>query len=115
MMELPAGLHTLMIRRGSILHSEMFENIDHGKFFVIIGVSEESVAGFFFINSRIHPAIMRRPDQLEMQYELTPADYTFLNHTSYLCATVIQEIPIARLSATFADRTTTCVGQLRES
>ena len=50
-MELPANLIESSITRGTILHSTIFEEIDHGKYFVIIGVSEEQIAGFFFINS----------------------------------------------------------------
>lgn len=44
------------IKRGDILLSE-FDGIDHRKFFVVMGVSEDKICGFFFINSNIHPAI----------------------------------------------------------
>ena len=40
-----------LIKRGAIPHSETFDFVDHGKFFVIMGVSHGEVAGFFFINS----------------------------------------------------------------
>ena len=43
-----------LIKRGAILHSETFDFVDHGKFFVIMGVSHGEVAGFFFINSGIY-------------------------------------------------------------
>ncbi len=112
MMELHAALHADFIRRGAILHSEMFEDIGHGKFFAVIGVSAGKVAGFFFINSRIHPVIMRRPAQLAMQYQLRRRDYSFLRYDSFLCATVIQEIPVERLAASAASGETTHVGQL---
>lgn len=45
-MELPQSLHKHFVQRGSILHSEIFEDIDHGKFFAVIGVSDDMVAGF---------------------------------------------------------------------
>lgn len=46
-MELPAVLVDHTIRRGQIFHSTMFDDIDHGKFFVVVGVTDEEVAGFF--------------------------------------------------------------------
>ena len=52
------------IKRGAILHSYMFRNIDHGKFFVVVGVSEDKVAGFFFINSQINKFLFRSQDLL---------------------------------------------------
>ena len=43
MMELPESLIESSITRGVILHSTGFENIDHGKLFVIMGVNEDKV------------------------------------------------------------------------
>lgn len=65
-MEIPDFLIESKIDRGTILHSTMFEDIDHGKFFVIIGVNAEYVAGFFFINSNINKYIMGKQEQLAM-------------------------------------------------
>lgn len=53
-MELPSDLLQVLVERGQILYSDIFTNIDHPKFFVIIGVTEDEVAGFFYINSRIN-------------------------------------------------------------
>ena len=88
-MDLPINLIESRITRGAILHSEMFEEIDHGKFFVIIGISGDCVAGFFFINSNIHPSLYRKPEQLALQYPMRQADYPFLRYDSFLCATNI--------------------------
>ena len=46
-MELPADLMNVFVERGQILHSDIFENIDHPKFFVIVGVTDDEVAVFF--------------------------------------------------------------------
>ena len=46
-MDFPVDSIASQIKRGTILHSNMFENIGHGKFFVVIGVTEEYIAGFF--------------------------------------------------------------------
>lgn len=86
-MDLPTPIIESTITRGTILFSTIFEEIDHGKFFVIIGISDEYVAGFFFINSHIHPAVFNKEDQLNMQYVMRKADYSFLQYDSYLCAT----------------------------
>lgn len=45
-MEIPDLLIESKIDRGVILHSTMFENIDHGKFFVVVGINADYVAGF---------------------------------------------------------------------
>lgn len=115
MMELPTSLHEHFIRRGAILHSDIFEDIDHGKFFAVIGVSKDVVAGFFFINSRIHPAIQKRPAQFAMQYLLRHQDYDFLRYDSFLSATVIIKMPVARLAQTVAEGRTSYVGDLTSS
>ena len=88
-MELPESLIDSSITRGVILHSTGFENIDHGKFFVIMGVNEDKVAGFFFINSNVHRSIYQKPEQLALQYPLKRSDYNFLDHDSFLCATQV--------------------------
>lgn len=88
-MDLPNNLIGDFIERGSILHSTMFEDIDHGKFFAIMGVSKTEIAGFFFINSRIHDSLYNKPEQFRMQYPLLKRDYSFLRYDSYLCATNI--------------------------
>mgnify|MGYP006885874675 CR=1 FL=1 len=49
-MDIPSNILSNHIQRGAILHSTMFDEIDHGKYFVVIGVSEKYIAGFFFIS-----------------------------------------------------------------
>lgn len=96
-MELPADLVNTLIERGVILHSDMFSGIDHPKFFVIIGVTETEVAGFFYINSNVNISVNRKQEQLNMQYPIYPADYPFLDHTSYICATNVIKISKSQL------------------
>lgn len=88
-MQLPPKLVNDFIKRGSILHSTDFKDIDHGKFFVIIGVTDDYVAGLFFINSKIHPSIMCKPELLSMQYPLKASNYSFLKYDSFLSASTI--------------------------
>lgn len=114
MMELPQSLHKRFVERGSILHSDIFEDIDHGKFFAVMGVSGDMVVGFFFINSRIHPSIQKKPAQFAMQYPLRKQNYDFLKYDSFLSATEIIKLPVSRLTETIASGQTTFVGNLTE-
>lgn len=82
-----------LVSRGQILHSDIFEDIDHAKFFVVIGISDDAVAGFFYINSEINRFINNKDEQLLMQYPLFKSDYKFLSHDSYICATNVVKLP----------------------
>ncbi len=113
-MDIPNSLIESKIDRGVILHSTMFENIDHGKFFVIIGVNADYVAGFFFINSKINIHIEGKQEQLDMQYPLRKKDYGFLKYDSFLSATRIEKIPRSKIAATINNGTTEIVGTMRQ-
>lgn len=111
-MELPEQLLQLSVQRGSILLSDAFEDIDHAKFFAIIGVCDDMIAGFFFINSRIHPIIMSKPDQFAMQCQLRRQDYDFLRYDSFLAANELQTRPVSALVDSIKNGLTSIVGQL---
>lgn len=114
MMQLPLPLLQQGIRRGTILLSDSFENIDHPKFFAIIGVYRDCVAGFFFINSRIHPAIFSKPLQFAMQYQLRKTDYDFLRYDSFLGADALLTRPLEALAKSISEGSTTIVGHLTD-
>ncbi len=102
------------IQRGTILHSTLFEYIDHGKFFVIVGVTKDYVAGFFFVNSNINKYIWSKPEQLAMQCVLRHSNYDFLNYDSFLSAVKINEIPCEKLARSIKDGITKIVGMLKD-
>lgn len=112
-MELPSQLLEELVHRGQILHSDIFEDIDHAKFFVVIGVSEDSVAGFFYINSEINRFINSKDEQLLMQYPLFKRDYKFLSHDSYICATNIVKLPKSAIVRSIESKRTIVVDSLR--
>lgn len=114
-MELPADLVGTLVERGQILHSDIFEDIDHPKFFVVIGVSETEVAGFFYINSHINTSVNRKQEQLDMQYPLLVSDYPFLDHTSYICATNVLTISRNVLTQSIMQKRTKVVDTLHET
>lgn len=111
-MELPAEFLRQSLTRGSILLSDSFEDIDHAKFFVVIGVYEDRIAGFFFINSRIHPIVASKPAHFAMQYQLRKADYDFLRYDSFLGANELQTRPVSVLVKSMQDGHTSIVGHL---
>lgn len=113
-MEIPKSLIESKIDRGTILHSTMFENIDHGKFFVIVGVNADYVAGFFFINSNINIHIEDKQEQLDMQYPLRKADYDFLKYDSFLSATKIEKIPRSKIVETINMGITEIIGMMKQ-
>lgn len=113
-MELPAELTANLIGRGSILHSDIFADIDHGKFFAIIGVDKDFVAGFFFINSNINRAIWNKEEQLAMQYLLKKEDYGFLRYDSFLSATNIITRSKKELLESINEGRTSIVGNLKQ-
>ena len=113
MMEIPVSTIADSIQRGDILLSE-FDGIDHRKFFVVMGVSEDKICGFFFINSNIHPAIFNKQDQLDLQYPLNHTDYPFLKYDSFLCASSVIERKISDISASIQKRTTSVIGHMKE-
>lgn len=112
-MELPAILLDTLVYRGQILHSDIFENIDHAKFFVVIGVSSDSIAGFFYINSEINRFIKNKDEQLLMQYPLFQCDYSFLSHDSYICATNIVKLPKSIIVESIKSKRTKVVASLQ--
>jgi hypothetical protein len=114
-MDLPAGLLGLTIERGSIFHSNIFENIDHGKFFVVVGVSETEVVGFFFINTKINEYIKNKPNLLGLQYELNAKDYAFLDHDSYLSCSNLITRKKTDIVESIAEGRTTIKGTLSET
>lgn len=113
-MDIPETLLRKSVHRGSILHSTMFEDIDHGKFFVVIGVTEEYIAGFFFINSRINQYIWNKKEQMAMQYLIHHKDYDFLKYDSFVSAVKIQQVKVERLTDSMRNGDTKIVGTLTE-
>ena len=114
MMEIPYIAIEKSIDRGTILHSNIFENIGHGKFFVVIGVYENRIAGFFFINSNIHPSIFKKKEQLSMQYLLKKNDYPFLRYDSFLCATNIITRDCKDLVESIKNNKTSIIGKIKD-
>ncbi|MBQ6771233.1 MAG: hypothetical protein IJP44_09700 [Bacteroidales bacterium] len=82
-----AGLKQASIMPGAVFIGP-WEEIDHDKFIVIAGVTQDKVlACTVLINSRINPYIMRRQKMLDCQVYVKSENYDFLSHDSFVnCA-----------------------------
>lgn len=114
-MDIPNSLISSSIERGCILHSHGFTDIDHGKFFVVIGIKGNKVAGFFFINSSINHSLFNKPEQLALQYQLKKNDYSFLRYDSFLCASSLLTMSLDELTEDIQNSTAKIVDKLKES
>ena len=112
-MDIPVSVISQSVRRGDILLSE-FDGIDHRKFFVVMGVSETRICGFFFINSNIHPQIFGKQELLNLQYPLLHRDYPFLKYDSFLCGSSVIERELDVISKGIHDGTTNVIGHLKD-
>ena len=101
------------IQRGDILLSD-FEGIDHQKFFAVMGVSEDRICGFFFINSNINHFIFNKPELLNLQYPMRQQDYSFLRYDSFLSASSVKVRSLASLSEEILKGTTKIIGRMKE-
>lgn len=113
-MDIPSEILSNGIERGTILHSDMFSMINHGKFFIIIGESKEYIIGFFFINSHINAMLERHKELMNLQYYLKCKDYKFLDHDSFVCATKILKISKSKLIDSIERRETKIIDILKE-
>lgn len=112
-MEIPVSIIEGSIDRGDILLSE-FDGIDHCKFFVVMGISEEKVCGFFFINSNIHPSIFQKQELLDLQYPLKQEDYSFLKYDSFLSASNVIERSLSDISEGLKKGTASVIGKMKD-
>lgn len=113
-MELPKEFIEHSIDRGDILLSDMFKNIDHAKFFVVIGVNKDYIAGFFFINSNINIHLEGKQEQLAMQYPLRKKDYDFLRYDSFLSATTLMKMPCSDIADSIANGSTKIISKMKQ-
>jgi len=111
-MDIGSSVAAISIRRGTVFHSTIFEEIDHGKFFVVIGENDNELVGFFFINSWVNDFIQRKPEMAKLQFPIAQSDYNFLSHNSFLNCSTLTTIDKRKLSDSIASGETTIKGQL---
>lgn len=112
MMEIGDKVAALSITRGTVFHSTIFEQIDHGKFFVVIGENDHELVGFFFINSWVNQYIQGKPEMEKAQYPISAEAYNFLAHNSFLNCSSLTTIDKSKLASSISTGETTIKGQL---
>lgn len=111
-MDIVSSVAAISIKRGTVFHSTIFENIGHGKFFVIIGEGANELVGFFFINSWVNDFIQGKPEMSRLQFPLSQSDYRFLSHNSYLNCASLVTIDKQKLAESISSGETTIKGEL---
>jgi len=104
----------VLIRRGNIFHSCDFKDIDHCKYFVIIGEDLNNYVGFFFINSNINISIQKEIKFFNMQMPIKRHFYEFLNYDSFIDAHAISTIPKDKLKNQISKGLTKFKGSLTQ-
>ena len=73
------------LQKGAVFINK-FNEIDHPKFFIIVGLSDDKVfTCSVYINSNIPPAIMNKQSLLDLQVPIKGSKYNFLTHDSFVC------------------------------
>ena len=82
----------MLLCRGNIFHGDIFPDIDHGKYFAVVGEDGNNLIGAFFINSEVNTNVIRTQEQHDLQMPLTNTRYQFLSKDlSYLnCAYLVR-------------------------
>ena len=81
---------------------------------IIFPVVVATFTTIFFINSNIHPAILNKQEQLDLQYPLLHRDYEFLKYDSFLCASAVIERKLSDIAEGIKNGTTSIIGRLKE-
>ena len=111
-MEIP---YKFLIERGAIILSNDIENINHPKFFVVIGENSDNIVGFFFINSNINKIISSKQDFLDMQVIIKHEDYPeILKYTSFIDCHRLRHIPKSKLEKQLENKKASYKGKLKQ-
>lgn len=86
------------LKKGDVFATDFIKVDDHEKYFIIVGLSpEKTYTCTVFINSRIHPSILRKPEILKLQIPITKNRNIFLDHDSFVCCSDFTPINFDKL------------------
>ena len=86
------------LKKGDVFATDFVKVDDHEKYFIIAGLSpEKTYTCTVFINSRIHPSILRKPEILKLQIPITQRKNFFLDHDSFVCCSDFTPITLNKL------------------
>jgi hypothetical protein len=76
----------LLVTKGSVFLNQFNTPKDHKKFFIVAGHSSDKIMTCsVYINSNIHPAILKNQFLLNLQVNIKGHKYSFLRHDSFVC------------------------------
>ncbi|MDR3226283.1 MAG: hypothetical protein LBT56_01245 [Prevotellaceae bacterium] len=105
----------MQIKRGAIFLSEKIKNIEHPKFFVIIGEDANNFVGYFFINSSVNKYMFSRQDFINMQMNIKRSKYdSFLKYDSFIDCHELSKIKKDTLLEQINNKITEYKGELTE-
>ncbi|KAA6330771.1 hypothetical protein EZS27_020558 [termite gut metagenome] len=78
-------LFRLSLLNGNVFINK-FDGIDHPKMFIVAGICKEKVfTCSVYINSNIHPSLIKKQHLLDLQVNIKGSKYDFLTHDSFVC------------------------------
>ncbi len=105
-------LFRLTLSRGAVFLNK-FAEIDHPKFFVVAGLSQDKIyTCSFYINSNIHPALTKKQELLNLQVPIKGDKYSFLTHTSFVCCSTVLPVKTTNIHSWIINNTCSYKGQL---
>jgi hypothetical protein len=76
----------LLLVKGAVFLNQFELPADHKKFFIVAGHSPDKIITCsVYINSNIHPAILKNPTLFNLQVNIKGSKYAFLRHDSFAC------------------------------
>jgi hypothetical protein len=75
-----------LVTKGSVFLNQFNIPEDHKKFFIVAGHSPDKIMTCsVYINSNIHPVILKNQFLLNLQVNIKGNKYSFLRHDSFVC------------------------------
>lgn len=101
-----------VIQVGDVFLNE-FENIDHKKYIVVLGISEDKESFCFLcINSTIHPSIFKKQFQLDLQIPIKRENNSFLRYDSFANCVSVYPMDIKTFTDNLAKNTSKVIGKI---
>jgi len=92
------SLIKLLITKGSVFLNQFDIPEDHKKFFIVAGhCPHKIITCSVFINSDIHPVVLRNQFLLNLQVNIKGSKYPFLKHDSFVCCSTPLQITVEKI------------------
>ncbi len=93
-----------------------FEEAEHEKFFIIAGISKEKIyVCSVFINSRIHPSVINKPNIYKLHIPLLKTQNDFLSHDSYANCSYPISLDVDKITDGIVNSSCKVIGNINES